>query len=149
MILRDPRLIWRLSTIGTAFAGILLIFGVVVLAWAGLPAPLPDVSAPEPTTMVPSREREAGKPEIWSRLQIIANVAPPVSNKPKVQREVTILAVMQKRGRTVAAVELAKGAPLAYLAQGDTMDGISITTIEQGVVTFMVDGQSRKTEVRP
>jgi hypothetical protein len=143
----DPRILWRLRTAGVAVIGLVLVVGSIAwtLSWP-VPEPLRDdrISGGE-AARAPDLSLDAAA---WGTL--VWDTPKPPQAKPQLQvarREVQLVTIMTRAGRTVAGIE-PHGGRILFLAAGERAQGIRVVSITDQSVQVEVDGEERTLEVR-
>ena len=143
----DPRILWRLRIAGAAIVGLLLVVGCI--AWT-LSWPVPEPHRDErlagaESARAPGLSLDAAA---WGSLVWDAPKPGPTKAQPQAaKREVQLVTVMTRAGRTVAGIE-PRGGRILFLAVGERAQGLRIISITDQTVRVEVDGEERTLEVR-
>ena len=145
---RNQRDRWLLAAAMTGCAGSALCGASLWWAW---PRTSSEQFTPGPAAPASNAKTNAltGDPALWERLSFRAPqpIAPVANDKPT--REIRLVGIFPRRGKTVAAIEIAKGSPLAFLAVGESRDGVKVLAIDGKRVSVDVDGTSRRLGDQP
>jgi hypothetical protein len=136
-----------------------ILAGAAVAAWAltwfhdpplaGTPVitdAAPDTSMAQPNkTQTDDAEQWPQIP--WATGPTIASSAPKSPAKPT--RTLKLVAVMPRSGRLTACIQIGSTSTPMFLGEGDSRDGIEISSITRTQVEAIVDGVAQVLEMRP